>query len=121
MRLRAAGAKADGAGGRVDAAGELPLGPLSEVSRAFGDEFASKVEAMAPGQWSGPVESPYGLHVVLVVGADGRRAAGPRGRASRASSASSWPSAGAQQLQALYERLLQKYTVSIEMPKDAKQ
>ena len=97
--------------------GELPLGPLSEVSRAFGSEFAAKVDALAPGQWSGPIESPYGLHLVLVTErvaptrpalADVRPLVEREYLAERRKA----------QLQALYERLLQKYTVSIEMPKE---
>jgi parvulin-like peptidyl-prolyl isomerase len=118
-RLRAAGA-----GARTDALGdpsmlpaELPLGPLSEVTRAFGTDFAGKVDALAPGQWQGPLESPYGLHLVLVV---------QRVAAARPSLAEVRPLVEREftaerrraQLEALYERLLKKYTVAIEMPKE---
>ena len=96
---------------------ELPLGSLSEVSRAFGSEFAAKVDALAPGQWSGPIESPYGLHLVLLT---------ERVAATRPALADVRPLVEREylaerrkaQLQALYERLLQKYTVTIEMPKE---
>jgi parvulin-like peptidyl-prolyl isomerase len=118
-RLREAGARA-----KTDALGdpsmlprELPQGPLSEVARAFGTDFAAKVDAIAPGQWAGPVESPYGLHLVLTsdrvaatrpVLADVRPVVEREYLAERRRA----------QLQALYERLLQKYTVSIEMPRE---
>ena len=67
-RLRSAGPapKTDALGDPSMLPSELPLGPLSEVSRAFGSGFAAKVDALAPGQWSGPIESPYGVHLVLV-------------------------------------------------------
>jgi hypothetical protein len=42
------------------------------VLRLFGADFARAVFAMAPGTWSGPVRSSYGLHLVRVT--DLRRA-----------------------------------------------
>ena len=42
-------------------------GRSSDVARAFGDDFAAQIDDMGPGQWSGPIASPYGLHLVLVV------------------------------------------------------
>jgi len=37
-----------------------------DVRAYFGDDFARKVFALAPGKWEGPVASGYGLHLVLV-------------------------------------------------------
>jgi parvulin-like peptidyl-prolyl isomerase len=119
-RLRSTGPAStiDALGDRSMLPSELPLGPLSEVARAFGSEFAARIDALAPGEWSGPIESPYGLHLVLVTErvapaqpalADVRPLVEREYLAERRKA----------QLQALYERLLQKYTVSIEMPKDA--
>jgi hypothetical protein len=36
------------------------------VSNLFGAEFAEAVFALDPGQWSGPIKSGYGLHLVRV-------------------------------------------------------
>ncbi len=36
------------------------------VSAAFGGGFARAIFALEPGVWSGPIESGYGLHLVLV-------------------------------------------------------
>jgi parvulin-like peptidyl-prolyl isomerase len=118
-RLRAAGtgARADALGDASMLPAEMPLGPLSEVSRAFGAEFAAKVDALPPGEWTGPLESPYGLHLVLVterVAPERPSLADIRPVVEREYSAERRRN----QLQALYERLLQKYTVSIEMPKE---
>lgn len=44
----------------------LPLVPLSDVRRTFGDEFAGDVAKLTPGHWSGPVETDFGLHLVFV-------------------------------------------------------
>ncbi len=116
-RLQAAGPRAstDALGDPSMLPAELPLGPLAEVSRAFGAEFAASVDALEPNRWHGPLESPYGLHLVLVR---------ERVAARRPSLAEVRPlvereflaERRAQQLQALYEGLLRKYTVSIEMP-----
>lgn len=37
-----------------------------EIARLFGSQFAADVVTLEPGDWQGPVESGYGLHVVLV-------------------------------------------------------
>ena len=120
-RLRAAGkdAKIDALGDASMLSRDLPLGPLSEVTRAFGSDFAAKVDALAPGQWTGPIESPYGLHLVLVperVAATRPALADVRPLVERELLAERRKA----QLQALYERLLAKYTVTIEMPKGEK-
>jgi hypothetical protein len=110
-------ANTDGLGDASMLPREFPIGPLSEVSRVFGSEFAAKVEATEPGQWSGPIESPYGLHLVLVLE---RTAATPpalaevRRRVERELLAERRRA----RLEALYERLLRKYTVAVEMPEE---
>lgn len=38
----------------------------SEVARHFGSQFAEEVFAIARGDWQGPVQSGYGLHLVKV-------------------------------------------------------
>lgn len=120
-RLRAAGKDAgiDSLGDPSMLPRELPLGPLSEVTRAFGSEFAGRVDALPAGEWTGPVESPYGLHLVIVserVAAAGPALADVRPVVERELVAERRRA----QLQALYERLLAKYTVTIEMPKEEK-
>lgn len=46
-----------------------------QVTSVLGPEFARRVFALAPGQWHGPVESGYGLHLVRIVK---KQAAQPR-------------------------------------------
>ncbi len=36
------------------------------IANTFGDEFVQQVDAAPIGQWSGPVESAFGLHLVRV-------------------------------------------------------
>jgi len=117
-RLRAAGPRAatETLGDPTMLPAELPLGPQRDVSRVFGEDFARKVFALEPGRWAGPIESPYGLHLVLVF----ERADAPapdlavlRPLAERDLLADRQK----QELDALYRRLLEKYTVVVELPK----
>ncbi len=68
----AALARAELAGGRA-AAGDPSLLPssyadvsLDELSRDFGKEFAAAASGAAIGEWTGPIASPYGLHLLMV-------------------------------------------------------
>jgi len=45
---------------------ETPLQPLRDVASTFGQDFADALMKLSPGQWSGPVGSSFGLHLVLV-------------------------------------------------------
>ncbi len=45
---------------------ELTRSSESEVARPFGGTFSQRLVELPPGRWAGPLESSYGLHVVLV-------------------------------------------------------
>ena len=116
-RLKAAGpgAATDTLGDPTLLPSEQPLAPLRETGRSFGEPFARALSALEPGQWEGPVESAYGLHLVLVrekLAPQKPNLAQARPQVERELAAQR----KASELQALYDRLLQKYTVSIEMP-----
>lgn len=58
---------------RVETVGEATLLPANlelahsiEVGSQFGKLFTEAVFSLSPGQWSGPVESAFGLHLVKV-------------------------------------------------------
>ncbi len=40
--------------------------PITEIAKQFGDKFAAKLADGPVGQWFGPVESGYGMHLVFV-------------------------------------------------------
>jgi hypothetical protein len=116
-RLRVAGPDADTArlGDATMLPAELPLEPVREVRLSFGEGFARGIEALAPGEWAGPVQSSYGLHLVLVrerVPASVPELASVRPEVEREVVAERRRRA----LEALYRRLLEKYTVEIERP-----
>lgn len=60
-------------GADPDAIGDPTLAPRayelarrSEIARDFGDEFANELVKLAPGDWRGPVYSPFGAHLVAI-------------------------------------------------------
>jgi hypothetical protein len=116
LRTNGEGAATDRLGDATMLPAELALGPLREVSRTFGEDFAEELMKIQPGRWSGPVESPYGLHLVLV---RERVAASPPALTEIRPAVEREVLAERRKrdLDALYERLLGRYTVTIEMPK----
>ena len=41
-----------------------------DLDRTFGNGFSAAIVALEPGQWAGPIESGYGLHLVKVLKRD---------------------------------------------------
>jgi parvulin-like peptidyl-prolyl isomerase len=94
---------------------EQPLEPVREVARAFGEDFARDLLASEPGHWTGPLQSPFGLHLVLVR----ERVAGAPPALSEIRPAIEREVQAERrnaQVQALYDRWLAKYVVTIQKP-----
>ncbi len=118
--LRRAGNKVD-----VSALGDsLMLGnefkalPASELVKQFGEKFAARVGEMPTGQWQGPIESGFGVHLVLMSArTDGSL---PALEDVRAAVRREWTNA--RRLEAnekFYQTLLKRYVVTIERPEVA--
>ena len=60
------GSAPDAIGDHTLAPRTYELAPQSEIARDFGDEFARQVASLPVGDWSGPVYSPFGAHLVKV-------------------------------------------------------
>jgi parvulin-like peptidyl-prolyl isomerase len=120
LRAKGKDAATDGLGDASMLPAEQPLMPLREAERSFGADFAQELLTIEPGRWTGPVESPYGLHLVLVrerVAASTPRLAEIRPMVERELLAERRK----RDLDTLYERLLQKYTVTIDRPKPTRE
>ena len=67
-RLETAGADVDLAvlGDPLLLPGEYQQAALSEIAGRFGREFAARLDELPVGRWVGPIESGYGLHLVLI-------------------------------------------------------
>ena len=42
------------------------LTPVREIAKLFGKSFSIEINNITPGKWTGPVQSGYGLHLILV-------------------------------------------------------
>jgi parvulin-like peptidyl-prolyl isomerase len=86
-----------------------------EIASNFGEEFAAQIDEAPVGQWSGPIESGFGLHLVKV----DERTAGktPTLAEIRPIVLREWQSEERRrQNQALLDALKSKYEVRIEGP-----
>jgi PPIC-type PPIASE domain len=86
-----------------------------EVERLFGGAFAGRIAELPVGRWSGPVQSGYGLHLVLV------RARTPAAQPGlgevREEVANEWRAARREEAnRAFYDRLRATYEVTVERP-----
>jgi len=91
----------------------------AEVVKQFGEPFGAALGEMAVGQWQGPTESGFGVHLVLM--AERTDGSMPGLEDVRAAVHREW--INARRLEAnekFYRTLLQRYTVTIERPEVAK-
>lgn len=94
---------------------EVTPSRVSDIARQFGDSFATAVEALEPRQWTGPVESGYGLHLVYLTEKDAGSA--PTLDQVRDDVTREFLAARrAAGLDSLYQRLGRKYRITIERP-----
>jgi len=86
-----------------------------EITAIFGHEFADTLTALEPGAWSGPIASGYGLHLVRI---DERiDAREPALTEVDAQVRTDWSYEQRRQANdAIYRRLLARYSVVIEEP-----
>lgn len=96
---------------------EMRDASVAEVAQEFGDEFARRVEASPAGQWSGPVTSGYGSHLVFVAARTPGRI--PALAEIREDVSREWTDAQrVEQNERFYDELLKRYSVTIEPAPD---
>src|ERR1051325_11457949 len=87
--------------------------PAGEVAKLFGAKFAVELGELPAGQWQGPIESGYGVHLVRISErTEGRM---PALEQVREAVRREW--ANARRVEAnekFYQALLARYTVTIE-------
>lgn len=87
--------------------------PASEIVSQFGITFATKLAALRPGQWHGPIESGYGLHLVRVSRRSDVRL--PALAEVRDAVRREWENARRHEAnEAFYQELLKRHSVTIE-------
>jgi parvulin-like peptidyl-prolyl cis-trans isomerase-like protein len=91
---------------------------VGEVSKQFGEKFASKLLELPVGEWSGPIESGYGLHLVIVT--ERKNGSLPALADVRETVKRDWMNAQRSETnEKFYQALLRRYTVTIEDPRVA--
>lgn len=119
-KLQAAGPEADirEAGDRLLIPSEFEDETWQSVASQFGPQFPQQLEALAVGRWSGPVESGYGMHLVVVT--ERTRPPEPTLAQVRGEVERELMAKRREQVQrAFVEGLADKYEVTIEWPDDA--
>ena len=92
--------------------------PAREIVRQFGENFAARLGELSLGQWGGPVESGYGIHLVRV----SERTEGRLPELAEVRDAVLREWANTRRLEAnekFYQELLKRYVVTIERPAPA--
>lgn len=91
----------------------LPLTASATINQSFGDRFAEALEKLPDNQWSGPLPSSYGLHLVRVL--ERREGRSPALDEVRGAVAREWSNAKRKALEAeRIETLLKRYDVTVE-------
>ncbi len=86
-----------------------------DVANLFGHRFAAALAALEPGAWRGPIESGYGVHLVLVEERSGSRL--PELDEIRAQVEREWANARRKETtEQFYADLVDQYEVVIEWP-----
>lgn len=94
---------------------ELPLTRKTSIVQTFGADFAEALDKATPGQWTGPIRSGFGVHLIRVL----ERKAGrvPALDEVRDAVAREWANAKRKELESRrLEELLMRYEVTIETP-----
>ena len=103
------------AGHRLPLPSIFDAAPEREINALFGAEFKEKIWALDTVDWTGPVRSPYGLHLVHVSGRSEGRV--PALSEIRETVAREWLSARRRSTQkAFFDQLRSQYVITIEPP-----
>ena len=109
------GADPDSVGDRTLLEPEVPLSPLWDIRKQFGDEFSNSLLEIKPGRWEGPIRSGFGLHVVFVRESVSGRL--PDLNEAREMVKRDWVFERQKELKdAAYAKIMERYTVTVERP-----
>ncbi|WP_198065680.1 peptidyl-prolyl cis-trans isomerase [Rhizobium leguminosarum] len=97
---------------------DQPLSSKTSIGQTFGADFAEELDKIPAGQWTGPVNSSFGLHLIRVT----ERVPGrvPTLDEVRDGVAREWTNAKRKELEnQRFAELLKRYVVSVESPAGA--
>ena len=94
----------------------MKLSPATSIARDFGDPFADALPALPLNAWTGPISSPYGLHLVRVT--ERKDGYDPKLAEVRDAVARKWRTERRDAFQRdAYQKLLSKYEVLLPSAK----
>lgn len=112
----ASGASPEGMGDPLAVPHEMDKATYTDISRAFGDNFAAALGSLPAGRWIGPVASGFGTHVVRVRAM--AKPTRPRLADVRQQVENDWREATIKAREArAYQALLDGYTIKIARPR----
>jgi len=103
------------AGDRISLPPRMRDVPRYQIASTFGSDFAASLAALPVGQWSGPVASGYGLHLVRVTQSLAGRIPS-LDEVEREVTNDFLSERRARAVDALYTGLAEDYTITIEAP-----
>ena len=110
------GADPDAVGDPTLLESEVPLSPLWDIRKQFGDHFGKSLLDLKPGAWAGPIKSGFGLHLVFVKKRLDRRL--PDLNEVRETVKRNWTAEKQKELKdAAYAKIRERYSVTVERPK----
>jgi hypothetical protein len=113
--LRSDDAAAEGLGDATLLPPEQSDTTPAEIASVFGADFAAALAELAPGNWQGPLRSPFGVHLVRV--SQRREGGAPALPEVREQVARDWSAARAREAKGrFYQGLRARYQVKIEAP-----
>jgi hypothetical protein len=91
------------------------LTPASEIAKLFGTPFSQELSTISPGKWTGPIQSGYGLHLILLT--DYVADSLPQLDEIRGTVEWEWSAANKKELREnIFNELRKKYTIEFEKP-----
>ncbi len=94
-----------------------PDAPLRSLAATFGSTFADQLTSLPVGEWSGPLQSGFGFHLVQVE--DRKAGEVPSLEQALEEVRAAWEQAETErQLSAFNRKLMEQYDVSIEWPEN---
>jgi hypothetical protein len=94
---------------------EVGLVPMDRIAGTFGEDFAAAFPEASPGKWFGPIQSVYGLHLVMVD--DRINPEEPELDRVRQAVLRDWQGAKRDETsQANYREMMQRYEIDVNWP-----
>lgn len=95
---------------------EMEAASQNSIRQQFGDDFATAILSLPKAQWSGPIQSGFGLHLVRIRQIDASRK--PALAEVRQRLENDWRAATKEQREnSAYQKLLDGYDIEIAQPK----